>query len=60
MDYYCVVCDQTIQFIPKSEHLQSFTRNEFEKYTNKTHYRKSRFFDTDEISNVYITNQNKN
>ena len=60
MDYCCDVCEKRIKIKPRSKRLKSLAHNEIEKkFTNKTHYRKSRLFDIDEIFNQNIVNHNE-
>ena len=61
LEYYSwKSCDKTFETESKNKDFRKLTHVEIErKYTNKTHYRKTRFFDMDETLNNYTTNHKK-
>ena len=60
MNYFCEICDKTIQLKSKNIHLKSLTHIHFEKCNQKTHtIGNPDFFDIDKIFIDFITNHNK-
>ena len=60
MDYYCDVCDKTIENQSKNKHLKSLTHNEFEKCTRTKHaFQRLNFSEIDDIFNEYVTNHKR-
>ena len=56
MDYYCDVCDKTIETISKLKHLKKLSHNQLGKCMRiKYIIENNNFFDMDEIFNVSIT-----
>ena len=60
MNYYCDVCDKTINIKSNRKHLESITHNELEECIRRKHTMGSPyFFDIDSIFNNCITNHNQ-
>ena len=60
MDYYCNVCDETIQIKSKNKHLPGLTHNEFEKCIRKKHTKQNPdFLVIESLFDEYITDHSE-
>ena len=59
MEFYCDLCDKTIELNYKSKHLKSLTHNELDKYLQSKCKIENPDFDIDEIFKAYITRKSK-
>ena len=60
MNYYCEICDKTMEHKSKNVHLKSFTHIEYEKSLQLTYtIINPDFFDIEKVFDGYITNHNE-
>ena len=61
MDYYCDVCDRSINVKSETKHPKNLTHNELEKSIRTKHtIQNQKFFDIDELFNEYVHCHKKN
>ena len=60
MDFFCDICNKTIELKSKNNHFKPISHVQYKKYFRINHTVKNpNFVDVDKIFNVYVTNHNE-